>query len=815
MMATVVTVLIISSAAHSSAGVWTTQDHYGDFQIVLSEHANDSEKLAANELQRYWKGVLGHSPDILTATSGKPTIWLGFDPVPPALLNGVEPASFSDQELWIKTLTHDGQPNLIIAGGKELGTLYGAYQFIEDYLGVRWLAPGETYVPKTPKSLPNIDVRYKPSFEFRYSTYFNNISDREGLQYYRQVHRWLPGPNFGCHSFYRMVPPEKYGKEHPEYFSMVNGKRTFPTTTGYYNAHPPADQAGKLAQLCMSNPEVAEVIMQRLREDIKANPNEKTHHISQMDWGGNCECEQCKAVDDREGTPMGSVLTGLNRVADMLAKEYPGHMIETLAYTYTRKPPAHLAPRPNVAIKLCSIECDFFRRFDDKRSKLNRTFAEDIDAWSKIAPRLHVWDYTTNYYNFQMPMVNFHVLQPNMQFLAAHNVKGMFPQGSYDTVAEFAPLRAYMLSKLMWNLNIDFDAVMKEFIDLYYQEAAPYVRDYIALLTKRVDDAKAVLNFNDKGAWYDVKTVEKAQALFKEAYANVSSDVTRRRLDIVHATVQYAALTCPPQMTITKDKIVLTRPPSQTLEEYFAMLKSYDVKNIVDYFPLEDFLTQLHGVTPPRHSESALLKLENERNLLWVAPQLEGSILRWRDKALRAELLTGYKTYSHGVGTWQDWTITPGVAEKRVALTYETVASDKTGVTLKARLDSGLLLEKRIELNAGTVNVALTLVNDTDAPIAPAIKVHPEFYTQGPYRPEIWGLGNQGWRMLNKDIRETIAAYGERLPVNDLTRLAAHVPEKRLTIFTDFSGQSSVAALLYFYNAAKSACQVNLELIPV
>ncbi|MBX7258791.1 MAG: hypothetical protein K1Y02_20685, partial [Candidatus Hydrogenedentes bacterium] len=42
-----------------------------------------------------------------------------------------------------------------------------------------------------------------------------------------------------------------------------------------------------------------------------------------------------------------------------------------------------------------------------------------------------------------------------------------------------------------------------------------------------------------------------------------------------------------------------------------------------------------------------------------------------------------------------------------------------------------------------------------------------------------------------------------------------HVPEKRLTIFTDFSGQSSVAALLYFYNAAKSACQVNLELIPV
>ncbi|MFA6241455.1 MAG: DUF4838 domain-containing protein [Candidatus Hydrogenedentales bacterium] len=816
MISTVMVMLLVNGIASAQGEIWTTQDRYGEFRIVVADQASDSERLAAKELQKYWKEVLGHSLEIAANPTAKPTIWIGFQGIPSGLLKGVDAAKFGGQELWIKTLSTSGTPQLIIAGGKEQGTLYGVYQFIEDYLGVRWLAPGETHIPRAPKSLPGIDYRYEPSFEFRYSTYFNNISDRQALEYYRQVHRWLPGPNFGCHSYYRFVPPEKYGKDHPEYFSMVNGKRVFPDSAGYYDVHAPSEHAGKLAQLCMSNPGVAEVIMQQLREDIKANPNEKTHHISQMDWDGNCECDQCRAIDEKEGTPMGSALTGLNRVADMLAKEYPDHSIETLAYTYTRKPPAHLVPRDNIAIKLCSIECDFYRPFSDKRSNLNRTFAEDIDAWSKIAPRLHVWDYTTNYRNFQMPMPNFHALQPNGKFLAAHSVKGMFPQGSYDTVAEFAPLKAYMFSKLMWNPDIDFDAVMNEFIDLYYQEAAPYVREYIALLTKRVDKANAVLNFNDAGGWYDAETVEKARAIFEQAYSKIQSDETRRRLDIVHATVQYAALVCPPEIEITEDTITVRRPPSQTLEEYFAMLQRYDVKNIVDYFPLDDFIKQLNGKTPPRYLESPLLALEDDRNLVWIAPELEGSILRWRDKKLKMEFLTGYKTYGRATGTWQDWNMTPGLAERVVAHKYEIVEADRHSTTLRATLESGLVLEKSLRLNPDTqtVDITLTFINETNAPLAAPAKIHPEFFIQGPYRPEIWAYNPQGWSQLNADVRPTVTAYGERLPVNDMTKLAAYIPQKRFTIFTDFAGQSAVGGVLYFYNFNESMCQANLELIP-
>jgi hypothetical protein len=45
-----------------------------------------------------------------------------------------------------------------------------------------------------------------------------------------------------------------------------------------------------------------------------------------------------------------------NAVADAIKDEYPNVAIDTFAYQYTRKPPAHVVPRPNVIVRLCSIE---------------------------------------------------------------------------------------------------------------------------------------------------------------------------------------------------------------------------------------------------------------------------------------------------------------------------------------------------------------------------------------------------------------------------------------------------------------------------
>jgi len=80
-----------------------------------------------------------------------------------------------------------------------------------------------------------------------------------------------------------------------------------------------------------------------------------------------------------------------------------------------------------------------------------------VKTWQPVAPLLYVWDYTPNFAHYQQPFPNFDALQPNVQFFVKHGVKGLFEQGNYSAggSGEMGPLRAYVLSKLLWNPNAD------------------------------------------------------------------------------------------------------------------------------------------------------------------------------------------------------------------------------------------------------------------------------------------------------------------------------------------------------------------------
>jgi hypothetical protein len=810
-MCIIIGCVVSATAANAAKAPWATQDQLGAFSIVVAS-ASDSDNVAAANLQRYWHTVTGHELPVVHAYADGPAIFLGLDAIADDQRTDFDLASFGEQELWIKTFEQGGHPQLIIAGGT-LGTKYGVYQFIEDYLGVRWLAPGVTHIPEAPDAIPPIDFRYDPVFEFRYTTYFNNVEDRDGLSEYRAMHRYLSGPSFSAHTVYNYLPPEQYFAGHPEYYSLVNGKRVAPTYNWRdHNEH--RNHPGEQGQLCWTNPDVLEIIYAKIVADIAANPNATMHHVSQMDWNYYCECDACADIDEREESHVGSVLWGLNQIAERLAADHPDHRIETLAYTYTRKPPKSLKPHDNVIIKLCSIECDFSRPFSDSNSAQNKVFADDIAGWHRIAPRLHIWDYTTNFQNFQSPVPNFHVLQPNMQFLAEHGVKGLFPQGSYDHIAEFADLRAYLVSKLLWNPYLDADAVMNEFIGLYYREAAPFVRGYIALLTNAQQQEGMSMTCFDRGLWYDYETVEQAKALFARAFDAVESDEIRSRMDILYTTVQYAAFKCPPKVEIANDTITVSRPESQTFDEYFAMLQGYGIKRINDYFELQSFVEQTGGKTPPRYLESPLETIENARYLLWIAPSLDGSVIRWYDKKLDLEWLRGFRDYGKVPGTWEDWGNTPGTPERPAADSYEVLDKSKDSITLRARLATGAAIERTLRLTGDdAVEVTLAIINDTDQPLLPMVKVHPEFFTQGIEQPEIWGEKEGEWTNLTAGVRPEEVTFGAIVSAQGFSRLATYLPAVSMSIVSAFDSQD-VGALLYFFNVNPDAQHVNLELIP-
>ncbi|MDR1927267.1 MAG: DUF4838 domain-containing protein, partial [Oscillospiraceae bacterium] len=159
--------------------------------------------------------------------------------------------------------------------------------------------------------------------------------------------------------------------------------------------------------------------------------------------------------------------------------------IDTFAYQYTRTPPKLVKPRDNVIVRLCSIECCFTHPLDDPNCPDNVSFASDIKRWSEISNRLYIWDYTTNYENYNCPFPNFQVLQKNMQFFIKHNVKGIYEEGNYTAAecnSEFADLRSYLLARLMWDPDLDYDAEMNGFLKAYYGGGWQYMREFLDLL---------------------------------------------------------------------------------------------------------------------------------------------------------------------------------------------------------------------------------------------------------------------------------------------------------------------------------------------
>jgi hypothetical protein len=218
-------------------------------------------------------------------------------------------------------------------------------------------------------------------------------------------------------------------------------------------------------------------LVKNLKQRLRNNPAATIASVSQNDWHGNCQCKNCAAIEQEEGSPAGLMLRFVNAVAADIEPEFPHVALSTLAYQYTRKPPKITKPRSNVIVQLCSIECSFCRPLADER---NKAFGDDLIGWSQISERLYIWDYTTNFRHYIMPHPNLRVLGPNVKFFAEHNVKGIFEQGAYTTYgAEMAELRAWVLAKLLWDPRQDGTELAKEFIKGYYGPAAPHIEAYL------------------------------------------------------------------------------------------------------------------------------------------------------------------------------------------------------------------------------------------------------------------------------------------------------------------------------------------------
>ena len=454
---------------------------------------------------------------------------------------------------------------LSIITNDDCGASLGAARLLENYFGVHYLAykcyvidstravtaKGETLV------FPDINVSETPAFRYRQTHSYGNDDP-----VYRQ---WfgLEEPkdefidNLWVHTFNRILPAKRFGREHPEWYSFLNGER----------------RPGDHSQWCLSNPEVLEACCHQLDSIFRANPDRQMISVSQNDGNNTyCQCPECLKIYEEEGAVSGAYIRFMNK----LAERFPDKQISTLAYLFTCQPPKKVRPRENVNIMLCDIDCK--RQLPLADNPGERWFVDALEGWSELSDNLFVWDYGINFDNIVSPFPNFHVLQSNIQLFHRSHTKMHFAQVNGIKGGDFSEMRAYMIARLMQNPYQDADSLMQTFMRHYYGEAAPMLYQYQKIMQGALLASHIPLWIYDspishKSGMLCPELIQIYDRLFDEAEDAVANDTERlEHVRLSRLTLQYSKLEIArTQATGEKSLIPTELQLFQNRTEHFAV----------------------------------------------------------------------------------------------------------------------------------------------------------------------------------------------------------------------------------------------------
>ncbi len=479
--------------------------------IYRAADAPASVRMGAEELRRYVEKATGIRLEIVTEPR-EPMICLGdtaaarkagiaMDGIP---LEGFRILTHGANLYIAGPDTPDGERTA--AGGTSTGTRNGVYAFLERFLGIRWLMPGEhgDYVPNLPEIvIPEVDWADAPAFSNRRVPY-----TRERRP---EVIRWWARQRLGRslelnhgHNWRRPIPASRFD-QHPDWFPERDGVRVPPS--GRY-------------KLCTTNPGLVRAFADSAIAYFDARPEATCFSLSPSDSAGWCECRTCAALyetdpnGERSVTP--AILTFYNAVARLVAQRHPDKLLAAYVYaSYVFPPSKPITLEPNVFLVWAP---SFDYGFTLFRPALRKQWEALLAQWRGATANLSYYDLPVNI------LTEFGALNPPglkiLRFiyprLKAADVKGVYVYG-IEAWGRGAPLN-YLLARLAWNPDADPEAIFDEYCAKAYGKGGPRINRLFRLLDAEME--RHFLEF--PGARYHLTT-----DMLRDIYARNWAEIER------------------------------------------------------------------------------------------------------------------------------------------------------------------------------------------------------------------------------------------------------------------------------------------------
>lgn len=479
--------------------------------IVSTENLRDYEIAAKEELKNLLFAATGYTfevfPDkelnpITGAATEKDLVWskedryisVGKTSIAKQADFSVDKSEVGFTGYAIKTIGN----TVLLLGGGVAGTLFAVYDFLKRTVGYECYAEDEIYFDaKYPFEIPVFDIKIKPCFEFPYLSSPVYAGKPTATRRMKWVHPWIWCG--GAHNSFHLLPPEKYRKEHPEWYAV-------------------SKEGKELHQLNYAESEnyediVFENLVGYLKDSYKDDYREELTYLQfgqedyEKEWD---ESEKTLKAYEKYGTHSALLIKFINRLAEKIekwvAENQPDRTVylSTFAYLQTMQPPVKydvegnllrdengkaipiddsMRLRDNVIVRLAPINSNWYEPFTAESNTKNR---EMLEAWSSLG-KVTLWVYGTSYHTMYANLNDFDSIQPNYQFYKKLGVQHLYDQ--FIAIGRGSPCfrdwRMYFRSKLAWDVNLNAEKLTADFFEKYYKDSAPTMFRYM-------QDVKAV-----------------------------------------------------------------------------------------------------------------------------------------------------------------------------------------------------------------------------------------------------------------------------------------------------------------------------------
>lgn len=529
--------------------MYIDKKNQGDYTIVYNENVG-AYAYAAEELNEYFRKVCGFA---LSENADAPRkIVLGEK------IEGIDNSSLKPD--GFRLTFKDG--DLFVTGNTETAIIFGVYEIIERFLGVKWLNRDCTFIPeKHAFEASEEEIVRNPYFEQRVflsglcyepeiaSHLRFNFPEPKLYARHRVKKLWcdkIPEP----HNSWCYIDKEKYEKDHPEFFCKnVMGTTEFCYSNGLTDDFE-IDRDKDISVLSL--------VTDATYRLVKENPDSKFFMYGRQDDStAICHCPVCERRRAKVGGEAGIMIAFLNAVIKGVEERLAADGIEsdfrmaTLAYQMTVNPPVkdgkplhkNVVPSPRLHIRYAPIGADYTYSFLDERQKPE--VRSQIFGWAALTSNIMLWDYQCNYHEYCWFFPNLGYIKDNLSLYAEIGMSYVLNQGAYNTKVDWqGEMKSYVCSKLYWDISLDVDDLVKEYVSYYYGIAAPKVLDYINQL-EEFYDAKIADGFKVKllqaddeyfaAKSYPVEWLESHVELIESAIADVKgSDLSdKEKSDLV------------------------------------------------------------------------------------------------------------------------------------------------------------------------------------------------------------------------------------------------------------------------------------------